>query len=573
MSGRAADETSGSDPRLEVMSCGTERVGPGMEPPGARPAQPSGAGAADVRPWASGGGSPTARRTPEALLGGGSRPADNRRDDGRGPHPAGIRATGGEAPGSFSPPGTRSWEGPIHAPTAGACPMATAPRDGTPFPRGAGGPPTGDAIDQEAPATRARSSRRARVAAGPEEPGAAIAPPGGAHAAIAALPVTALRIDPETAARLARLGLRRVGDLVAMPRAALARRFGLPLVRRLDQALGSEPEPISPAPAPARLAVRLTFPDPIGREEDVLAALDRLLPALSERLRERGLAARRVRLEALRSEGDARSVEVGLARPSADPERIRPLLAMRTGEIEAGFGIDALRVEVVAAEPSPEAGPALAGLRAEARAPDEGAGPPAGRPAARGGPRHGAPDAGRAARAGAARDEAFADLVGRIGARLGLEAIRRVHPGDSHIPEKAHRTVFVAWSEPCSGWPAPAVAAARPLLMWPPEIVSDGASPDGASPSTSPPAARGGPGSGAGMAPPARFRWRGRTLEARAVSEPERIAPEWWLDEPEWRSGVRDYWRVTTAEGESLWLFYAHGARTSPGWFCQGAFA
>jgi protein ImuB len=74
-------------------------------------------------------------------------------------------------------------------------------------------------------------------------------------------------------------------------------------------------------------------------------------------------------------------------------------------------------------------------------------------------------------------------------------------------------------------------------------------------------------------APPARFRWRGRTLTVAAAEGPERIAPEWWLDEPDWRTGPRDYWRVTCAEGDRLWLYYAHGAAMSPGWFCQGAFA
>ena len=54
---------------------------------------------------------------------------------------------------------------------------------------------------------------------------------------------------------------------------------------------------------------------------------------------------------------------------------------------------------------------------------------------------------------------------------------------------------------------------------------------------------------------------------------PERIAPEWWLDDPEWRSGTRDYWLVITTGGARLWLFYAHGGALSSGWFCQGRFA
>ena len=62
-------------------------------------------------------------------------------------------------------------------------------------------------------------------------------------------------------------------------------------------------------------------------------------------------------------------------------------------------------------------------------------------------------------------------------------------------------------------------------------------------------------------------------MALRVATGPERIAPEWWLDDPDWRSGPRDYWRIETERGERLWLFYAHGGEVSGGWFCQGIFA
>lgn len=71
-------------------------------------------------------------------------------------------------------------------------------------------------------------------------------------------------------------------------------------------------------------------------------------------------------------------------------------------------------------------------------------------------------------------------------------------------------------------------------------------------------------------APPTRFRWRGRDLAVVDATGPERIAPEWWLDDPVWRSGVRDYWYVTCDSGDQLWVYFAHGAEISSGWFCQG---
>src|SRR5271163_3267579 len=69
-----------------------------------------------------------------------------------------------------------------------------------------------------------------------------ILPPGDARTGLTPLPVEALRLDPATAQGLRRVGLKQVGDLYAMPRAALARRFGETVARRLDQALDNLPE-------------------------------------------------------------------------------------------------------------------------------------------------------------------------------------------------------------------------------------------------------------------------------------------------------------------------------------------
>ena len=380
---------------------------------------------------------------------------------------------------------------------------------------------SGDAIQQEARATRSRAAARPRHAPGPGATtfAPAIAAIGQTHSALARLPVAALRLDPATVAELTRLGLRHVGDLTGQPRAALARRFGKGLVLRLDQALGSAPEPISPARPDTAFATRLSLPEPIGLEADMLAALDRLLPRLCEMLRDKRQGARILRLEAYRSDGQRQDITLTLARASHDPARIRPLLAMRLDQIDAGFGIDMFRLEALRTEPLHDKQSS------------------------------GHLEAARAAASRAARDTAIEDLTTRLGARIGMEAITRHHPGNSHIPEKAAQILAAAWSEPAPDWPAP--AAPRPALLWRPEPVTAPDTPH----------------------PPARFRWRRRDLALACAQGPERIAPEWWLDEPDWRSGTRDYWIVTTACGSRLWLYFAHGAAMSRGWFCHGSFA
>ncbi|MDG2404847.1 MAG: DNA polymerase Y family protein [Paracoccaceae bacterium] len=385
----------------------------------------------------------------------------------------------------------------------------------------------GDAIDQEARATRTRARKRQKqsLASPPTQTTKnqtarhSIAPPGQTHRVLGDLPVAALRLEPSILDQLSRLGLRRIGDLAGQPRAALARRFGKGLVLRLDQAFGSVAEPVSPTAAIPLFAIRLTLPDPIGLESDLAAAIERVLPRLCAKLKAANQGARQLRLQAYRCDQTMQWLDVGLARASADPDRIQPLLALKVSEIDAGFGIDMLRIEVIQTEPLQ--------VHQHTHSLDS--------PTTAGGV--------------VAPTVNIEDLMGRIGARIGLDHITRRHPGDSHIPEKSAQILAAAWSEPADNWPKP--SRPRPLLIWPPEPVTAPETPT----------------------PPTQFRWRGRMLRTLQATGPERLVPEWWLDDPNWRSGVRDYWCITTDTGDRLWLFYAHGAGLSAGWFAQGSFA
>ncbi len=73
-------------------------------------------------------------------------------------------------------------------------------------------------------------------------------------------------------------------------------------------------------------------------------------------------------------------------------------------------------------------------------------------------------------------------------------------------------------------------------------------------------------------APPPAFRWRGRSHAVAAAFGPERIAPAWWLDDPAWRGGPRDYWRIESADGARLWLFHTPLSDRVDRWFAEGAF-
>jgi protein ImuB len=390
---------------------------------------------------------------------------------------------------------------------------------------------SGDAINQEARATRSRAAKRRGWERGGGPPRmvsargaetAVIAPPGRLVDALSDLPLAALRLEGDTVDRLMRLGLRRVGDLMLLPRASLSRRFGLEVLRRLDQALGMEPEPLTPARPPMHFAVRLTLPDPIGLRSDVEAALDRLLPPLCARLKAQGRGARRVALQAFRADGGVAVVEVGLARAADTPDRMRPLLHLKLDQIDAGFGIDCLRLEALAHE---------AMVHQQHRGQLEVTG---------------------AVLAGGAKADPHAldDLIGRLSARLGDAAITRLHPGDSHVPAKAAQVLMAGWSQPYPG-PWPGQPTPRPLVMFRPEPVDAPEGPE----------------------PPASFRWRRQVFTTRMAAGPERLQPEWWLEDPDWRSGRRDYWRVEVEGGARLWLFFGQGGAVTDRWYCEGVFA
>lgn len=335
--------------------------------------------------------------------------------------------------------------------------------------------------------------------------GEGVAPPNAALKAIGALPVAALRLEQEVAVALQRLGLRSIADLAATPRAPLARRFGPSLLLRLDQALGNQPEAITPENEPPHYGVRLTFPEPIGLAVDVMAGTARLLDQLCDKLKRHEAGARMLCLTLRRVDQGSQQVELRLASAMRDPIRILPLFERGVAEIDAGFGIDQMRLEAVQVEALPVQ--QITTL-----------------------------NAGRADR--------LADLVTRIGTRVGIENIRRFLPADSHIPERSFLVMPAAWSRPEGAWMSP---RPRPLRLFPPEPIA-----------------------ATGPQPPARFHWRRMAMTTARATGPERIAPEWWLEEEGWRSGMRDYWRVETRAGRRLWLF-----RTpqTGHWFVQGEFA
>jgi len=345
---------------------------------------------------------------------------------------------------------------------------------------------------------------------------------------LAPLPLAALRLPADTVAALARVGLKRIGDIVDLPRSPLTARFGADLLRQLDRALGAEHEPLNPRLPVAPYVAEQRFAEPIAREEDVLAIIVRLAARLQFALERRGDGARRLELTLFRTDGDVRRIAAGTSRPLRDPSQIRALFVERltalADELDPGFGFDMARLSVLVAEPAP---PEQIGI-------------------------------------GGGEDAADMDrLVDRLSARLDARRVRRLIAQDSHIPEIAAVSVPAQMTGTDPGWPvyrhyaAAAEPAPRPLrlLARPEPIEAVAEVPDG---------------------PPLRFRWRRALHEVIAAEGPERIEGAWWREHG---GPARDYFRVEDKAGLRFWLFRAGLYRdlapgaSAPTWFLHGTFA
>lgn len=415
----------------------------------------------------------------------------------------------------------------------------------------------------------------ARFASGPKQPVVRV-PEGSVAAALAPLPVAALRLDADAVLLARRLGLKRIGQLYDLPRVSLARRFRAnedvaALLERLDLALGRRPEPRDTLVEPPELSVARSFAEPLVSAEGVMAAVADLAGELCHRLAENGRGLRRARLTLYRADGTSAEIAFGLSAPARDSDHVLSLVAEKLDGFDAGFGIDLVTFEAVASEPLGETQPVLAGRQ----------------PGARGDGDAGVPDAPTD---GACAAD-IARLIDRLSARLGRERVEVAMSFPSHRPERAEqrRPLLAAPGEERQRPPGDAAlsrsgfAAVRPpLLLTVPEPVSVVAEvPDG---------------------PPLRFTWRRVEHRVARAEGPERIAREWWLDLPGAASGrqdeseeeaaaaalgervpappdnrTRDYYRVEDVEGGRYWLYrdglYGHlEEEGAPRWFVHGLF-
>ena len=305
------------------------------------------------------------------------------------------------------------------------------------------------------------------------------------HQALAALPLAELAMSPAAIAGLQASGLTSVGELLALPRAALARRWGLQVTDYLQRLLGERADPRKSYRAPQTYQRRFDFVEPVQTVEGLLFPLRRILYELQGYLRGRDAALQALTVAFSHHDHADTVLTLRTTDPQRDALRLFALLREKLERTQLPGAVMQIRLGI-------ERFVALRDTQLHLW--DESA-------------RH---------------DASWSDLLDKLRARLGEQAVRRLGLRDDHRPEKA-------WCVESGAAAAdlPPAFPDRPLWLLPP-----------------------------------------RPIERlpKLLGTPERIEAGWWSGE----DSSRDYYIAQTAEGSRWWLY--REAATAR-WFLQGIWA
>ncbi|MCC9598189.1 MULTISPECIES: DNA polymerase Y family protein [unclassified Rubrivivax] len=377
------------------------------------------------------------------------------------------------------------------------------------------------------------------------------------QAVLAGAPLALLDAGREHAAVLQGMGVHTLGELQALPRDGVARRFGTTLLAELDQTLGRTADPREPLVPPGVFESRLELFARADTAAQVLHGAGVLLARLVA-----WAQARQVRIVAFtlgmrhdRCRGDAppaTRLRLELAEPSLDPGHLQLLLRERLGRLELVAPTLELELEcretVHAPAPNAELFPSRQ-----------------------------------------SQDRGLVRLLERLRARLGDEQVLHLAPQPDHRPECGTRLLPLG-SAPAR--PVPAGRRSRRAPSAPPP-----------EPSAAPPAAETDPAQAliasllaraAPVVPEAarrrraalhrpvwlleapqplperheRPQWQGRPL--RVLAGPERIESGWW----DGGLAVRDYFVAQAEDGALVWVYRERlpADDAAGGWYLQGWF-
>jgi protein ImuB len=333
-----------------------------------------------------------------------------------------------------------------------------------------------------------------------------------------ALPLATLSAARAHEAMLQRLGCRRLGQLRALPRRAVGRRFGDGLLLALDRAYGHSHEAHAWLQAPERFELRLELPFRIEHAPALVHYAEGLLRQLCGWLAARQAGIKQLTLawqhDAMRGRDVALdgALQFGTADPTRDLRHLSRLLAEHLARLELAAPVGELTLRADEVMRKPEQAASLL-----PSSPDEAT-------------------------------EPLPRLLERLSVRLGPERVRAGQLLEDHRMECMQRWV---------PWPGPArLATARaPLypqpawLLEPPQRLEVRASLP---------------------------RHLGEPLQL--LTRPQRIEGGWWQTQQQAHGAgpglvQRDYVLALSPQAGLLWIYQQRLSKDEAGWFLHGVFA
>lgn len=335
------------------------------------------------------------------------------------------------------------------------------------------------------------------------------------------LPLRVLDEALEHAPTLERLGCRTLGDVRALPRGGVSRRFGAPLLAALDRAYGLRPDAFDWFAVPTTFDVRLELLSRVDNAPALLFGARRMLIQMCGWLAARRSGVTAFTLEWLHDAMRSSAVDAGgavtirTAQATRNIEHLSRLLAEHLAHVELAAPASDLRLIAVEVHALHEHSEALI------------------------------PDAQE-------QGESLALVLERLAARLGPERVLRPVAQGDHRPEWMVHWQQATLAQPRKvaegdDLPQPTFLLDEPIRL----------------------AARGD-----------RPMYQG-TLHL--LAGPHRVEFGWWHRLPatdgagkarlEGQGVVRDYWVALSEHAGVLWIFHTRLAGESDAWFLHGVFA
>lgn len=149
------------------------------------------------------------------------------------------------------------------------------------------------------------------------------------ESALNTLPVAALPLPEDKLDQFNLIGVRDVGQVLALPRAGLAKRFGTALTQILDRAIGSAPDPRPVFEAPDVFNRRIELQWAADKTDDLLFIGKRLLIELAGFLAGRGMGVQTIDVHLHHRDHPKTLLRVGFGKPTRQADQMFAVLRER----------------------------------------------------------------------------------------------------------------------------------------------------------------------------------------------------------------------------------------------------